>query len=122
MIVHEFDLDVVPNGRLQQVWLNQNDADFQLKITPFARAGIFELESGTTAEIRGTKGDGTGYSASASISDSVVTVSGDKQLTSAAGRGIFEITFHKGRMMLNTANFVINVEEAAFSETTQTGG
>lgn len=54
MITYEFDLDMVPGGRRTEVWLNQYDEDFELKINLIVRQGTFTVETGTTAAIRGT--------------------------------------------------------------------
>ena len=113
MIVHKIELDVVPSKSWQEVRLNQDDDDYTIEATLTARSGTFTIESGTTAEIRGTKPDGTAYTAAATISGKVVTVKGDKKMTSAKGRGIFEITLSKSGKYLSTTNFFVNVECAA---------
>lgn len=118
MIIHEFDLDMVPNGQQVSIWLNQYDEDFLLKANLFARTGEFTIQEGTTAAIRGTKPDGNGYSADASINGSVVTVVGDQQITVASGKAVFELTLYKDGKELNTANFTINIERAALDKDT----
>ena len=119
MIIHEYDLDMVPNkGRIVSVWVNQYDEDFILKFNLFASSGEFTVQSGTTAAIRGTKPDGNGYSADASLNENVVTVTGDQQMTAVAGKSIFELTLYKNDKELSTANFILNVEKAALDSDT----
>ena len=90
MIVYTFDLDMVPGGNRAILHLSQYDEDFTLKARLFARTGVFTVESGTTAEIRGLKSDSNGFSASCTMSEEngvpIVTVAGDKQITAAAGK------------------------------------
>ena len=120
MLIHEFDVDMVPNGNRVDVWLNQYDDDFLLKFNLYARVGEFTVPNGTTAAIRGTKPDGNGFSADAVLNGSVVTVEGDQQMTVAAGRAIFELTLHNDGKELNTANLNVHIERAALDKDTPT--
>ena len=118
MISYTYDLDMVPGGRRTEVPLNQYDEDFELNFNLFARNGVFEVQEGTTVAIRGTKPDGNGFSADATIDGNTVTVVGDQQMTVVAGRAAFELTLYKDEKELNTANFTINVERAALDKDT----
>jgi hypothetical protein len=104
------------------VHVSQYDSDFTIVFTLYCTDGTFTLESGTTAEIRGTKKSGTGYSATATvnISAKTVTVAGHKQMTAVAGDNIYEITLYKGSKELNSINFVLAVERAAMDQDTVT--
>lgn len=117
MIVYEYDLDMVPGltqGRTV-VSLSQYDDNFFINFHLYTRNGSFVIESGTTARIRGTKPDGNGFSATATVdaSDMTVLVEGDKQMTAAAGTSQYELTLMKGTKELNTANFDVYIERAA---------
>ena len=118
MIIHEFDLDMIPGGSMASVRLNQYDEDFNLKINLFSRNGNFSAPSGTTALIRGTKPDGNAFSADCSINGTVVTVTGDQQMTAAAGRAVFELSLRRNGKELNTANFILDIEQAAMDKDT----
>ena len=118
MITFEKPLSVTPGGALTLISLNQYDSDFQLKFTLYSNEGTFTLEPQTTANIRGTKKDGNGYSASASITDDVVTVTGDVQMTAVPGDNIFEVVLEKNDLRIGTANFVLRVEPAALDKET----
>lgn len=118
MIIHEFDLDMIPGGNVPSIRVNQYDEDFNLKINLFSRNGNFSVLSGTTALVRGTKPDGNAYSAEVSVSGTVVTVPGNQQITAAAGKAIFEISLRRNGKELNTANFVIDIEQAAMDKDT----
>ena len=118
MITYEFDLDMVPGGRRTEVNLNQYDEDFELKINLVARQGTFSVQSGTTAAIRGTKPDGNGFSADCTLEGTVVTVTGDQQMTAVAGKAVFELTLYRSGKELNTANFTVHIERAALDKDT----
>lgn len=102
------------------VRLSQYDDDFTLVFELYSTDGTFTIPSGTTAEVRGTKSDGKGYSASATldITNKKVTVTGDQQMTAVSGKNIFELTLWKGNKELNTANFILDVEPAALDRNT----
>ena len=118
MITHEINLDMVPGGKRSEIWLSQYDADFVIVANLFARTGTFTVATGTTAAVRGTKPDGNGFSANASISGNAVTITGDQQMTVVAGRALFEVTLYKNNKELSTANFIINVERAPLDKDT----
>lgn len=79
-----------------------------------------EIASGLTAEVRGTKLDGNGYSASVTrnYSNTAWIVSGDKQMTAIAGENIFELVVYSGDDEISSANFILNVERAALDNDT----
>ena len=74
-------LSMTGGGVPMIVRLSQYDADFTLIFELYSTDGTFTIPSGTTAEVRGTKNDGKGYSASATldITNKKVTVTGDQQ-------------------------------------------
>ena len=111
-----------PHGIPQVIHVSQYDSDFSIQFKLYASVGTLNIESGTTAEIRGTKGSGTGYSASATLntSNGTVTVAGSEQMTAVAGRNIFEIVLKKSGKVLGSANFVLLVERAALDADTIT--
>lgn len=122
MITLNYTLGVYPayNGTVAK--LSQYSNDFTLIFTLTNDYGDFVLEEGTTAQIRGTKADGNGYSANCAIDieAQTVTVTGDEQITAAAGDNTFEIRLIKGGKILNTVNFTIWVERAALDAGTIT--
>lgn len=115
-------LDMSPHGVPQVIRVSQYDSDFTLEFKLFASGGNFALSTGTTAEIRGTKQSGTGYSASATLDTStkVVTVAGAAQMTAVAGMNIFEIVLKKNNKEISSANFCLMVERAALDADTIT--
>ena len=120
MIVKTYQLDIHSSCIPVVVHLSQYDSDFSLVFELYSSYGTFTIESGTTVEVRGTKSDNKGYSASATldINNNKVTVAGDQQMTAVAGKNIFELTLWKNNKELNTANFIIDVEPAALDRDT----
>ena len=119
MIQHQRNINMYPGVRApERIHLSQYDSDFSLVFSLYSSAGSFTLESGTTAMIRGTKGDGNGYSASASLSGTTVTVQGNNQMTASAGPNTFELVLTRSGKVLSTANFILDVEPAAMDADT----
>lgn len=101
---------------------SQYDSDFTLVFSLYTRTGDFVIASGTTARMRGTKTTGTGYSVPVTldISAKTVTVTGDQQMTAAAGANIFEIVLYQGDLEICSSNFILAVERAAMDADTIT--
>ncbi len=119
MITHEVDLDMYPGVRVPVVvHVSQYDSDFSIAFKLYSSRGTFNMQSGTTATVRGTKRDGKGFSASASVSGNTVTVTGDQQMTAIKGANTFELSLTKSGKELNTSNFVLYVEPAALDRDT----
>lgn len=115
-------LNMSPGGIPPVIHVSQYDSDFTIVFTLFSTVGDFTIESGTTAMVRGTKSSGTGYSADAAINISAktVTVTGNAQMTAAAGQNIFEITLLKGGKEISSKNFILLCERAALDADTIT--
>ena len=111
-----------PGGIPPVIHVSQYDSDFTIVFTLFSTVGDFTIESGTTAMVRGTKSSGTGYSADAAINISAktVTVTGDAQMTAAAGQNVFEIVLKKNNKEISSKNFILHVERAALDADTIT--
>jgi len=115
-------LNMAPGGVPPVIHVSQYDSDFTITFTLFSLFGGFTIESGTAAQIRGTKSSGTGYSADAAINISAktVTVTGDAQMTAAAGQNVFEIVLKKNNKEISSKNFILHVERAALDADTIT--
>lgn len=121
-IVIRKKLDMTPGAVPTVVHRSQYDSDFTIIFELFARTGEFVIESGTTARLRGTKTSGTGYSVEIplNISTKTVTITGDAQMTVAAGENIFEVVLYQGDLEICSSNFVLAVERAAMDADTIT--
>ena len=110
-----------PTGRMPVIHVGQYDSDFSIVFSLYSVGNAaWTMESGTTAKIRGTKTDGTGYSADCTVdvTNKKVTVTGDQQMTAAAGNCIYEIVLYKGTKELSSVNFILKVERAALDAET----
>ena len=61
-IVYRANLNMDSGTIPTAIHVGQYDDDFSIVFTPYSTNGVFTIEEGTTAEIRGTKRDGNGYS------------------------------------------------------------
>lgn len=115
-------LDMTPGAVPTVVHRSQYDSDFTLVFSLYTRTGDFVIASGTTARMRGTKTSGTGYSVPVTldVSAKTVTVTGDQQMTAAAGSNIFEIVLYQGDLEICSSNFILQVERAAMDADTIT--
>lgn len=110
MITRNYELDIIPGRLTPTVKLSQYDERFRANMTLFAREGEFTIRSGTTAELRGTKPDGSEYTEVCTLAGNVATFGGHGELTDVSGTGIFEICLIHGGKELYTANFYIEIE------------
>ena len=118
MVTYNQTLCITPGEAPVIMRANQYDSDFVYKFELFVRTGTLSFEGGTTAFIRGTKKDGNAYSAEATLTDNIVTVNGEVQMTAVAGDNIFEIVLEKDGKELSTSNFILRVEPAALDKDT----
>lgn len=118
MIEYKYDIDMTPGRVPLEIPMKQFDTDFAIVFNLIDRKGSLDLESGTTAKIRGTKADGYGYSVDATIdiAKKTVTVQGDEQMTVVTGKMPFELAILKGTKVLSTATFYLRVYPAALSD------
>ena len=142
---YKYDLDMGPGKRFPTiVKLSQYDEDFELVFRLYSEDGALDVRNATvgtvvhvtTAEIRGTKSDGNGYSATCDVgadtdgtptvtfvSKDHISVDGDKhaqQMTAVAGKTPFELTLYHSETedgetttrIVSTGNFLLEVERS----------
>lgn len=110
MIERAYDIDLIPGGDPVEIRLSQYDTDFQILLYLTATNGNFVIENGTTAQMRGTKPDGSAYTKGVYMTGRSVILQGDENLTDVAGIGIYEICLTHNNKLLNTSNFRVKVE------------
>lgn len=121
MLQYTYDLDMTPGNAPLVIHLNQYDDDWRLIFNLFSSSGTLDIESGSTASIRGTKADGNGYSVNVTYDEprTRVVVGGYNQMTAAAGRNVFELVMkNSSGKILSTQNFIVDVEPAALDANT----
>lgn len=119
MIIHDYDLNIVPGGVPLTVRLSQYDSDISLVFRLYASKGDFFIEDGTTVEIRGRKPNGETFSHSGTVSGNMVTIPFYEDMTDVSGKTVCEITLEHDQKSLSTSNFYINIEPVALDKRTR---
>lgn len=116
-------LDVVPGSIPRIVNVSQFDEGSRtLHIKLYAGVGEFEIPSGSTAKVQGTKRDKKGFSYSATLNGTEVICDITQNMTAIAGRVPCEVVIENGNDILATANFILMVKQAAFGTDTDISG
>lgn len=118
-ITQTYNLDLVPNGPDVMVKVSQYDAESRnINFIIFNQNQLYSIPSGTTATVRGTKADDTGFEYPCTINGSVVSFLVKQQMTVFNGKVLCEIRLTNSGETLGTANFILFVEKAALSDGT----
>ena len=118
MVSQRYNLNLIPSGIPVNVYVSQyDDASRELVFNLYDGEQLFD-GTGVSAEIVGTKPDGTGFSYTATVSGSEVTATITKQMAAVAGTVTCEIKLSRNSGILGTANFNLVVEESALDENT----
>lgn len=113
-------LGVTPGGEPPVVHVSQYDAgsrtfEFELYTDENTE---FQIPSGATAEINGTKPDGNAFSYEEQLTEGTVTVLLTEQMAAVAGKVPCKITIKQGDKKLLTEKFVFEVDRAAMDKDT----
>lgn len=109
----DIDIDMSPGGHAPTVHVNQGDTDFGLVIHLYNSRGVFTVENGTTAKLRGRKPGGAAYERSGTLTGKDVAVAGGTDMTDTAGKGVFEVCLMHSGKSLFSQNFYIVIEPKA---------
>lgn len=120
MITQSFNVPIVPvrRGPSPVVCISQYDMGARvLEATITDQLGTpFELPTGATATLVGTKPDGNAFSYAADVSGSTVTMDVTEQMSVVFGNVPCEIRLADASGSLGTANFILWVEKSPFNE------
>src|SRR5574344_1246045 len=108
------NLELLPGAIPPIVHVSQGDVGRQFSISIYDDTGAAYQLTGKTLSIVGHKGDGRVFQyaiPSSAISDNVVTVTTEEQMTPVAGKVICEIRIEQNDTKLGTCNFVMDVEQ-----------
>lgn len=112
MITQRYNLNLIPDKVPVIVNCSQYDAlSRTIEMVIFDGSTVYEIPSGTSASVRGTKQDNTGFEYPCTIDDSVVSFDIQDQMTIFAGKVPCEIRLSKDGGIIGTCNFLLNVEE-----------
>lgn len=119
MIEQIYNIDMVPSGAPVVVHVSQYDTTARRLVFHLYNGGVaYVPASGTTATIRGTKPDGTGFMYSLEVTGNTVAMALNQQMAAIAGDVPTEITVAEPDGTASSANFVIRVEPAALDDET----
>lgn len=119
MITQSLNTNLIPGQVNPRINVSQYDKSSRtLSFALYNGSQAFNITSGMTALIEGTKPDGHGfqYNASVTTGSNIVTATLTEQMACVAGEVICEIVILKTGKRLATANFVLAVEPAALKD------
>lgn len=112
MITQRYNLNLIPDKVPVIVNCSQYDAlSRTIEMVIYDGSTVYEIPSGTSASVRGTKQDNTGFEYPCTIDGSIVSFDIQDQMTIFAGRVPCEIRLSKDGGIIGTCNFLLNVEE-----------
>lgn len=121
MITQTLKLNLIPGQVLPRVNASQYDAGTRtLQMLLYNGDQVFNMASGMSAFVQGTKPDRTGfqYSATSTEGSNVVTLVVTQQMTVVSGEVTCELVIASGNDRIATVNFVLYVEPAALADDT----
>lgn len=119
MITQTINLNLIPGGVLPRINVSQYDKGSRtLNFNIYNGSVLFNIPSGSTVTIQGTKPDHTGFQYSCEYEGSVVTADLEQQMSVISGEVTCEITINKNLELIGTGNFILNVEPAAVKDNT----
>lgn len=121
MITQALNLNLIPGQVLPRVNVSQYDSGTRtLQLSIFNGTQAFNVTSGISGFIQGTKPDRTGfqYAASVTVGSNVVTADITQQMTAVSGEVTCELVLANGSDRIATVNFIIYVEPAALADDT----
>lgn len=88
-------LNLIPSGVMPVVYINQGDAGYDKEFLIYNGDSPYNVPSGVSATIRGTKADGYGVTEAAALTEgsNLVTVTITEQMVAAAGANLYELVF-----------------------------
>lgn len=120
MIIQKYKLNLVPGG--EPVIVRASQYDNLTRVITFALfkdKDIFNVPDGCKVYVLGTKEDNTGYFYECSIDHNYVAFYIRQQMSVLSGKHEAEIRIvDEENHILNSANFIVEIEEAAFKDDT----
>ena len=118
MITQHYMIDLIPAGDPVVVHVSQYDKLARILAFDLYTGGVaFEPPAGATAQIRGTKPDGTIFNYAMTVDGITVSIPIQQQMALVAGDVPCEIQIvGDGGAQIGTANFLLKVERSALDE------
>ncbi len=118
MTTQTLNLNLIPQGVKPVIHVSQYDKGQSWIFKLMVGDAYYQIPSGSSVMIQGTKKDNTGFQYACSYSGYEVTAIEQQQMTILAGDVPAELRITKGDELIGTLNFIIRVEEAALSDNT----
>lgn len=116
-MIYDIILNIEKSGIKPRVKISQYDKTLpQIRATLYSNNQPFNVPSGSTVYISGTKQDNTGFKYECSYSDNVITADITDQMTAFAGDVEVEFTIESAGSRKGTENFILEVEPAALED------
>lgn len=112
-------LNLIPSGVMPVVYINQGDAGYDKEFLVYNGDSPYNVPSGVSATIRGTKADGYGVTEAATVTtgSNLVTVTITEQMVAAAGANLYELVFvDTDGLRIATINMVWAVKPDALGD------
>ena len=128
MITQTYDLSIIPSRSIVKVHASQwDDGERKFIFNLYDSSGLYNIASGATVEVRGTKADGHGFAVSNSTHPDYISYSGStvsvitmKQMCAAAGEQDFKLNITISGKLIASARFTLVVDADTLSDDTDT--
>ena len=111
-------LNLVPGGVIPVINVSQYDVGRPLEFVLWDGKSPATIEEDTVIDIRATKPDGHGFQYTCTWENNVVSVTTQIQMTVLSGSIECELHLEKNSTVIGTANFILEVEQAALRSDT----
>lgn len=118
MTSQAFNLNIIPQGVNPIIHVSQYDKGQTWIFTLYEGDIPYNVPSGSTVTIQGTKKDGTGFQYPCTYTDNTVTAIETDQMTLFCGKYPCEISITNNDQIIGSLNFIIDVEQAPLGDDT----
>lgn len=116
-MIYDINLNIEKSGIKPRIKVSQYDKTLpQIRAALYSNNQAFEVPSGSTVYISGTKADNTGFKYECTYSGNTVTADITEQMTAFSGDVVVEFTIESSGSRKGTENFILSVEPAALAD------
>lgn len=113
-----YTINTIPGGIPQFINVSQYDKGYTIDVTLQEGNNPYSIPSGALVRVQGTKSDHYGFDYPCTVSNNVIKMPVEEQMTVFAGPVSIELVISVNGSRIGSANAVLNVEEAALQDTT----
>lgn len=116
-MIYDIILNIEKSGIKPRIKVSQYDKTLpQIRATLYSNNQAFNIPSGSTVYISGTKKDNTGFKYECTYSNNEITADITEQMTAFSGDVEVEFTIESSGSRKGTENFILEVEKAALED------